>query len=82
MLQDPVTIRHYQRLTDNLSELIYQGYGYEETRLYAKGYCSALRYGSDLEPYQISRLEDEANSYLRDPSSALPQLMPMKELEY
>jgi hypothetical protein len=43
MLQDAITIRYYQRLTDALVEQWNRGYRYDELRLYIDGYLAALR---------------------------------------
>ena len=82
MLQDPGTIRHYQRLTDNLAELMYRGYRSEELRLFSNGYLTALRYAQDIELYQVNRLEQEIERVLRDPESLNPEPLPLPELEY
>jgi len=84
MLQDPITIRHYQRLTDNLAELVYRGYRYEELRIFTNGYLSALRFTQGIENYQVNRLEEEVERHLRDPESLLPTPLAMlePELEY
>jgi hypothetical protein len=82
MLQDPVLIRHYQRITDNLAELTYRGYRSEELRLFTNGYLTALRYASDIELYEVNRLEGELERVLRDPQSLMPEPMPIPELEY
>lgn len=83
MLQDPVTIRHYQRLTDNLAELMFRGYRSEELRLFSNGYLTALRYGgSDIELYQVNRLEEELERVLRNPEDLSPTPLAVPELEY
>lgn len=84
MLNDPSTIRHYQRLTDNLSELAYRGYGAEELRLFFNGYITALRHCQTLEIFEVNRLEAEMENSLRDPSNfmAQPMALPELELEY
>ncbi len=83
MFQDPVLIRHYQRLTDSLAELVYRGYRPEELYLFTNGYLTALRYshGFEVEGYQINRLEEEIGRFIRDPSSFMPEMMPIPELE-
>ena len=69
MLQDPQTIRYYQKLTDAMVELWHRGRRFEEIWLYADGYLSCLRHANILEPYLIHRLEEEAFRFLRDPSN-------------
>lgn len=79
MLQDPQTIRYYQKLTDALVDLWHRGYRSDELRLYLEGYLCSLRHTNTLEPYLISRLEEEAFRFLNDPShfeSAIPQPEP------
>lgn len=69
MLQDALTIRYYQRITDALVELWNRGYRYDDLRMYIDGYLAALRQSSSLEPYLIHRLEEEVSRYLYDPSN-------------
>lgn len=69
MLQDTLTIRYYQRLTDALVELWNRGYRYDDMRQYLDGYMAALRHTNVIEPYQINRLEEEVTRYLYDPSN-------------
>jgi hypothetical protein len=69
MLQDALTIRYYQRITDALVEQWNRGYRFDELRLYVDGYLAALRHADALEPYQIHRLEEEVTRYLYDPSN-------------
>jgi hypothetical protein len=81
MLQDAITIRYYQRLTDALVEQWNRGYRYDELRLYLDGYLAALRQSNALEPYLIHRLEEEVARYLYDPSNfETPQ--PQAEVDY
>jgi hypothetical protein len=81
MLQDAITIRYYQRLTDALVEQWNRGYRYDELRLYLDGYLAALRQSNALEPYLIHRLEEEVSRYLYDPSNfETPQ--PQAEVDY
>jgi hypothetical protein len=77
MLQDALTVRHYQRITDALGELWNRGYRFDDLRLYLDGYLAALRHADVLEPFQIHRLEEEMTRFLYDPSNfeaVLPQL--------
>jgi hypothetical protein len=69
MLQDTLTIRYYQKLSDALAELWNRGYRYDELRLYVDGYLAALRHSNNVEPFQIHRLEEEVIRYLYDPST-------------
>lgn len=69
MLQDTLTIRHYQKLTDALVEMWNRGYRLDDQRLYLDGYLAALRHTNAIEPYLIHRLEEEATRYLYDPSN-------------
>lgn len=79
MLQDTLTIRFYQRLTDALGELWNRGYRFDDLRMYIDGYLAALRHADSLEPYLIHRLEEEVTRYLYD-SSNFEQVQP--ELDY
>lgn len=77
MLQDAQAIRHYQRITDALTEQWNRGYRMDELRLYLDGYLAALRHSNALEPYLIYHLEEEASRYLFDTSNfAIPQAQP------
>ncbi|AFZ31738.1 MULTISPECIES: DUF6761 family protein [Chroococcaceae] len=67
MLQDPLTIRFYQKLTDALVEMWNRGYRADDLRLYLDGYLAALRHSSAIEPYLIHRMEEEAVRFLYDP---------------
>jgi hypothetical protein len=69
MLQDSLTIRYYQRLSDATVELWNRGYRFDDLRLYVDGYIAALRHTNTLEPYHINRLEEEMVRYLHDPSN-------------
>jgi len=69
MLQDTLTIRYYQRLTDALVDLWNRGYRYDDLRLYVDGYLASLRHTNGLEPYLIHRLEEELTRYMYDPSN-------------
>ncbi|MEL6224771.1 MAG: DUF6761 family protein [Cyanobacteria bacterium J06627_8] len=69
MLRDTQTIRHYQRITDALTELWHRGYRFDEQRQYIDGYLAALRNTNTLEAYLIHRLEEEVMRYLHDPSN-------------
>jgi len=70
MLQDPLTIRTYQRLTDALVELWERGYrSVDELRLFLDGYLSALRATNALEAHKIHRLEEEAVRFIYDSSN-------------
>jgi hypothetical protein len=79
MLQDTLTIRYYQRLTDALVDLWNRGYRFDDMRLFVDGYLSALRHSNGLEPYLIHRLEEEVTRYMYDPSN-FEKVMP--ELDY
>lgn len=69
ILEDPQTIRHYQRITDGMVDLWRRRYSYEEIRLYLDGYISCLRNSNFIEQYHIHRLEEQSLSFLRDPSN-------------
>lgn len=69
MLQDTLSIRYYQRLTDALAELWNRGYRIDDLRLYVDGYLAALRHSNTIEPYHIHRLEEEVSRYLYDSSN-------------
>ncbi len=80
MLQDTLTIRYYQRLTDALVELWHRGYRFDDQRLYLDGYLAALRHTNALEPYLIHRLEEESTRYLYDSSNfEMPEPQPEKD---
>jgi hypothetical protein len=72
MLQDPKTIRYFQRLSDTLVELWRRRYGSEELRLFADGFVTALRYSQDLDPLEINRLEQEVANFLSRPDNFEP----------
>ncbi len=69
MLQDTLTIRYYQRLTDGLVGLWNRGYRFDDMRLYLDGYLASLRHTNALEPYQVNRLEEEMTRFLYDSSN-------------
>lgn len=80
MLQDPQTIRYYQKLTDSLVDLYHRGHRYDEIRQYLEGYLACLRYTNILEPYQIHRLEEDVFRFFYDPSNfELPLPEPEKD---
>jgi len=79
MLQDTLTIRFYQRLSDALVDLSNRGYRFDDLRMYLDGYLAALRHSNSLEPYLIHRLEEEITRYLYDPSNFEK---PQTELDY
>ncbi|MFZ4666612.1 MAG: DUF6761 family protein [Prochlorotrichaceae cyanobacterium] len=81
MLQDPITIRHYQKLTDAMGSLWERGYRFDELRLYLDGYLAALRQGNIIETYLIHRLEEESVRYLYDASNFEVPL-PQTEMDY
>ena len=69
MLQDPLTIRHYQKLTDEIMELWHRGNHAQEIRLFVDGYLTCLRQVDVIEIYLIHRLEEDVLRFLRDPSN-------------
>lgn len=69
MLQEPRTIRNYQKIADTLVELWERGYRRDELRLYVDGYLAALRQNNWLEPHLIHRLEEEVIRFLHDASN-------------
>ncbi|QZZ21535.1 hypothetical protein J5X98_03475 [Leptothermofonsia sichuanensis E412] len=79
MLQDTLTIRYYQKLSDALGDLWNRGYRFDELRLYVDGYIAALKHTNSLEPYLVHRLEEEITRYLHDPSNFQK---PESELDY
>lgn len=81
MLQDPLTIRHYQKLTDAMASLWDRGYRFDDLRLYLDGYLAALRNVNSIEPYQIHRLEEESVRYLYDASN-FEMPLPQPEVDY
>jgi hypothetical protein len=82
MLQDTLTIRYYQHLTDSLVFMWNRGYRFDDLRMYIDGYMAALRHSSALEPYLVNRLEEEATRYLRDPSNFEAIPLPQPETDY
>jgi hypothetical protein len=69
MLQDTLTIRYYQRLTDALVDLWNRGYRFDDLRMYLDGYLASLRHSNSLEPFLIHRLEEEMTRFIYDPSN-------------
>ena len=85
ILQDPQTIRHYQKITDGMVDLYRRRYSFEEIRLYMEGYIACLRNSDFIEQYHIHRLEEQALKYLRDPSNfelSFPQTQTETETDY
>ncbi|WP_071516203.1 DUF6761 family protein [Geitlerinema sp. PCC 9228] len=83
MLDDPQTIRHYQRLTDALSDFQSRGYRYDELRMYLNGYMAALRNAYALDSYLVNRLEEQANRFLLDMVAGnAPEVQPEPERGY
>jgi hypothetical protein len=85
MLQDPLTIRSYQKLTDSLLELWERGYRtVDELRLFLDGYLAALRTTNVLEAHKVHRLEEEAIRFIYDSSNFASPYQPelQTELEY
>ena len=85
ILEDPQTIRHYQKITDSMVNLWRRRYSYEEIRLYLDGYISCLRNSNFVEQHHIHRLEEQALKFLRDPSnfeSATPQTQIEVDTDY
>ena len=82
MLTDTLTIRHYQKLTDDLTEIWNRGYRYEEMRIYLDGYLASLRISHAIEPYLINRLEEETTRYMYDTSNFEMPLQPQPEVDY
>jgi hypothetical protein len=54
-----------------LVELRQRGYTVDELRLYVDGYLAALRHGTELEPYWVHRLEEEAVRFMYDPANLM-----------
>ena len=69
MIQDPQSIRHYQKITDGMVDLWRRRYSFEEIRLYMEGYIACLRHSNFVEQHLIHRLEEQALRFLRDPSN-------------
>ena len=81
MLQDPITIRHYQKLTDAMGSLWERGYRFDDLRLYLDGYLAGHRQGNIIETYLIHRLEEESVRYLYDASN-FEMPLPQAEIDY
>ncbi len=81
MLQNTLSIRYYQRITDAMVDLWHKGYRFDEIRLYTDGYLSSLRHSNAIESYQVHRLEEEVLRFLRDPSN-FELAMPEPESDY
>lgn len=69
MLQDALTIRNYQKITDALVEMWDRGYRTDELRLFLDGYLAALRNTNAMEAILIHRLEEEVTRFLYDVSN-------------
>ncbi len=82
MLQDNLSIRHYQKITDGMVDFWNRGHSYEEIRLYLDGYIACLRHTNTIESYLIHRLEAEAMSFLRDPSNFASPVLTQRETDY
>ncbi len=85
ILQDPASIRHYQKITDGMVDLYRRRYSFEEIRLYMDGYIACLRNSDLIEQYLIHRLEEQALRFLRDPSNfelSSPQTQMETETDY
>ncbi len=82
MLQHSESIRHYQKITDNMVDLWRRGYKFDEIKLHMDGYISCLRQTQTLEAYHINRLEEKAMSFLRDPSNFELSSMVQRETDY
>ena len=85
ILQDPQTIRHYQTITDGMVNLWCRRHSFEEIRLYLDGYIACLRNSNFIEQYQIHKLEEQALSFLRDPSNfelSFPQTKMETDTDY
>ena len=80
MLQDTLTVRYYQKLTDALVDLWTRGHRFDDLRLYLDGFLAALRQSNALEPYLIHRLEEEVTRYIYDTSNfEVPQPEPERD---
>ena len=85
IIQDPASIRHYQKITDGMVDLYRRRYSFEEIRLYLDGYIACLRNSDSIEQYLIHRLEEQALRFLRDPSNfelSSPQTQMETETDY
>lgn len=85
IIQDPASIRHYQKITDGMVDLYRRRYSFEEIRLYMDGYIACLRNSDSIEQYLIHRLEEQALRFLRDPSNfelSSPQTQMETETDY
>jgi hypothetical protein len=85
IIQDPKSIRHYQKITDDMVDLWRRRYSFEEIKLYLEGYIACLRNSDFVEQYHIHRLEEQALRFLRDPSNfelSYPQTQTEKETDY
>lgn len=68
-LQHPDAIRHFQSLCDAMQEMALRYSGPSELRLYADGYCHALRRTQQLDPLSQRRFEELVDRWIHDPSS-------------
>ena len=85
IIEDPKSIRHYQKITDVMVDLSRRRYSFDEIRLYMEGYISCLRNNDFVEQYHIHRLEEQALRFLRDPSNfelSYPQTQTQTEADY
>ncbi|MGD1920563.1 MAG: DUF6761 family protein [Pleurocapsa sp.] len=85
IIEDPKSIRHYQKITDGMVDLWRRRYSFEEIRLYMEGYIACLRNSEFIEQYHIHRLEEQTLRFLRDPSNfelSYPQTQTERETDY
>ena len=57
ILQDPTSIRHYQKITDGMVNLYRRRYSFEEIRLYMDGYIACLRNNDLIEQFHLPKLK-------------------------
>jgi hypothetical protein len=81
MLQDTLTIRNYQKITDALVEMWDRGYRTDELRLFLDGYLAALRNTNAMEAILIHRLEEEVTRFLYDVSNFSMPFQPQFQTE-
>ena len=85
ILQDPQSIRHYQKVTDGMVDLWRRRYSFQEIRLYLDGYIACLRHSDFVQQYHIHRFEEQAIKLLRDPSNfelSSPQTQTEMDTDY
>jgi len=67
--ENPIAIRHFQSICDNLQDLVTRFHTPSDLKLYSDGYLQALRNCSTLEQKDQEKLERLIERWILDPSS-------------